>query len=479
MLWLALRFSSLPLDVFRRGAQHDRSFAVSSTAAANAVVIACNESAGRHGVQCGMGLAAAIALDATLHITARNFAAERAALERIAAWALQFTPVVSIAPPDEVLLEVAGSLKLLGGLNRLLADVTQGMRALGYRAIIACAPTPLAAQFFARAGLAVRVRHADALRSSVSRLPIEVLAQSTDRIKLLRDIGMRTLGDCLQLPRAGAARRLGQQLFDDLDRALGYLPDPRPAYAPPATFTATQPLPAPAQEAEMLLFAAHRLLVELCGFLAATGQGAQRLRFAFSHHAGEATQIALSLVAASRDADHLTNILREHLERTALPAPAIAISLQTELLLPLSSTTLSFLPDAARHAEAASQLVERLRARLGHDAVTGLKCISDYRPEHAWHACEPGMEMHSSLCSSGRPLWLLTVPQPLPEMAATPCYEGRLALLAGPEFIETGWWDEQEVAREYFVASNAAQALLWIYRERSAAGKWYLHGFFG
>jgi protein ImuB len=478
MLWLALRFSSLPLDIFRRAAQHDHSFAVSSSIATNAVVIACNRTAREHGVQCGMPLAAAAALDSAMQIAARDFAAEQAALERIAAWALQFTPVVSIALPDEMLLEVAGSLKLFGGLNRLLAEVTQGVRALGYRAVMACAPTPLAAQFFARAGLAVRVRHADALSVSLSRLPIDVLAQSTDKIRLLHDIGMRTLGDCLQLPRAGAARRLGQKLLDDLDRALGLLPDPRPGYAPPTIFTATQPLPAPAQEAEMLLFAAHRLLVELCGFLSATGQGVQHLQCAFSHDALPATQITLSLVAASRDADHLTNVLRERLERTALPCPALAIVLKTELLLPLPASTLSFLPDAARHAEAASQLIERLRARLGQDAVTGSQCMPDYRPERAWLPCEPGTQAHSTVCSSARPLWLLAAPQPLPEVAAAPCYEGRLTLLAGPERIETGWWDENEVAREYFVASNAAQALLWIYRERNAGGKWYLHGFF-
>jgi len=479
MLWLALRFSSLPLDIFRRAAQRDDAFAVSSTTAANATIIACNETARQHGVQCGMPLTAATALDSRLHIAARDFAAEQAALERIAAWALQFTPVISVALPDEVLLDVAGSLKLFGGFGRLLAEVSRGVQALGYHAVIACAPTPLAAQFFARAGLAVRVHHADALRISLARLPIDVLAQSADKIRLLHDIGMRTLDDCLQLPRDGAARRLGQKLVDDLDRALGHLPDPRAGYVPPATFTATQPLPAPAQEAEMLLFAAHRLLVELCGFLGATSQGVQRLRFVFSHDAQPPTQIALSLVAASRDADHLTNVLRERLERTALKSPALAMTLKVELLQLLPASSSSFLPDAARHAEAAGQLIERLRARLGHDAVSGLKCMPDYRPERAWLPCEPGMEAHSQACSSGRPLWLLTVPQPLPEIAAAPCYEGRLMLLAGPERIETGWWDEAEVAREYFVASNAAQALLWIYRERSAGGRWYLHGFFG
>ena len=79
---------------------------------------------------------------------------------------------------------------------------------------------------------------------------------------------------------------------------------------------------------------------------------------------------------------------------------------------------------------------------------------------------------------SSRPLWLLAHPRPLEEIAGAPCYDGRLSLLAGPERIESGWWDGNDVARDYFVASNPAEALLWIYRERGPRGRWYLHGFF-
>jgi protein ImuB len=53
-----------------------------------------------------------------------------------------------------------------------------------------------------------------------------------------------------------------------------------------------------------------------------------------------------------------------------------------------------------------------------------------------------------------------------------------LSLLTGPERIESGWWDGHDIARDYFVACNPAEAMLWIYRERRAKGQWYLHGFF-
>jgi protein ImuB len=310
-------------------------------------------------------------------------------------------------------------------------------------------------------------------------LPISVLDAAPEALALLDEVGVATLEDALRLPRSGLARRVGQSLIDDLDRALGKLPDPRSFFSPPRVFRAAQALPAPASDAEMLVFAARRLLIELCGLLSATGSGAQRLAFTFTHHRREPTRLTLSLIAASRDADHLTTILRERLERTALPCPANAIDLESEMLLPLAPRNLSFLPDQAREGEAAAQLIERLRARLGEEAVLGLKRFPDHRPERAWRTCEPGSrEKAAPAPKANRPLWLLERPQPLTEVGAVPCYGGRLALLAGPERIESGWWDGEHVARDYFVASSPAAALVWIYRERRAGGGWFLHGFF-
>jgi protein ImuB len=76
-------------------------------------------------------------------------------------------------------------------------------------------------------------------------------------------------------------------------------------------------------------------------------------------------------------------------------------------------------------------------------------------------------------------LWLLAAPQPLREIAARPHYhQNALALVAGPERIESGWWDDDDVKRDYFVAQTPDHATLWIYRERRAPGGWYLHGVF-
>lgn len=481
MLWMALHFFRLPLDTLARGACEARPLAIASSAGGGAILAASNQMARARGVRSGMTVAAAWALASDLHIAVRDEQAECAALERIAAWAFEFTPTISVSPPNEVLLEVKGSLRLFGGLGALRRRIEHGLAELGYAAHLACAPTPLAAQLFASAGLATLIRHGDALHVELQKLPIGLLDHRPEILAMLENFGVHTIGECLKLPRAGVARRLGQKLLDDIDRALGRLPDPRPPFVPPSNFNASLPLPAPVEQSEALLFGARRLLGELCGWLVATGKGALRLSWMLAHEDHADTELDITLVVASRDAEHLLSVLRERLARIELPRPVTALGLRAGELQSLASRNLSFIPETRHHGENAARLIERLRARLGEEAVCGLATLSDHRPERAWRACRPGEGIAPKVPRefSTRPLWLLASPQPLKEVAAVPHYDGPLALLTGPERIESGWWDGCDVVRDYFVARNPTQSLLWIYRERSSPAAWYLHGIFG
>lgn len=101
--------------------------------------------------------------------------------------------------------------------------------------------------------------------------------------------------------------------------------------------------------------------------------------------------------------------------------------------------------------------------------------------DHAAPAITP---VRSPGCSCGpRPVWLLTEPQQLAVRAHRPVFESLpLDLLAGPERIETGWWDDEPVTRDYYIGENAAGRLVWIFRERlPTPGRdlWYLQGLFG
>src|SRR3954468_20042595 len=73
-------------------------------------------------------------------------------LESLAAWACQFTPRVSLEPPQALLAEVQGSLRYFGGFDGLLAQLRAGLAQTGFEASLAAAATPRAALWRARGG---------------------------------------------------------------------------------------------------------------------------------------------------------------------------------------------------------------------------------------------------------------------------------------------------------------------------------------
>ncbi|TMH87592.1 MAG: DNA polymerase Y family protein, partial [Betaproteobacteria bacterium] len=235
-------------------------------------------------------------------------------LEHVAAWACQFTPRVSLEPPHGLLLEVEGSLRLFGGLERLLERLREGLDAMELTAQLAVAPAARAALWRSRGGGA-----------RLEELPLEVTG--FDSGEFFRNIGISTVGELLKLPREGLARRCGQALLDDLDRALGTVPEAREYFMPPPRFAAKLELPAEVSHADGLLFAARRLLVQLEGLLAARHAGVRGFTLTLLQSEAS-TVVEVQLASPAREAQRLGELLREKLATLSLSSPVEAIRLE-------------------------------------------------------------------------------------------------------------------------------------------------------
>lgn len=377
-------------------------------------------------------------------------------LEHLAAWACQFTPRVSLEPPHALVAEVQGSLRYFGGLDALLDRVREGLGELGVEASLSVAATPRAALWQAGSGSTV-----------LDEVPLGVIRDGKIRA-FLQSLGLRTVGELMALPREGLARRCGQEVLDELDRALGALPESRAFFAPPARFDATLELPGAVLQTEGVLFAARRLLVRLEGLLAARQEGIREMTLTLAH-ARRTTDVTLRFSTLARDAGRLAALLHEKLASVTLREPVEALRLQARDFAPLQPSSSGMFGDARAEEEDWARLVERLQARLGAATAYGLTTQPDHRPEHAWRRVEPGEWDPREFVPPGpRPAWLLETPRRVTGEA--------LELLAGPERIECGWWDGDDAKRDYFVARQGA-SLVWAYREIGEGG-WFVHGIF-
>ena len=428
-------------------------------------------------------------------------------LQRLCMHAQQFTSFVSIEPPNALMLEIKGSLKLFG--PRLHTDIDARWRQLELQAYSATAPSTLAALWLARGAMGrpgqacpgqpcpgtpasapIHIEELGMLPGRLAELPIACTAWDIERLQTLRAMGVTRVGELLRLPRAGLARRLGKATVQDLDIALARQFAPRRAFVPRERFRARCDFETEIETVVYLEKALEPLIARCADFLRERQAGVQTLRLKLRHRADPATYVHLGLASITSERRRLMDVLAQKLTRLELQAPVRDMELISGALQPLSAGSLDVFagrPSAgASGRDSLPQLVERLRARLGEDAVYGVVSIAEHRPEAAWRRVQElrGEKMadHPILTDRGmpRPVWLLAAPLPLESVL--------LILEQGPERIESGWWDGKGVARDYYIARQtrgarphgaplAHGARLWVFQERQSK-RWYLHGMF-
>lgn len=486
-LWLHIHLQQFSLEILTCGNPSQRACVLVEGQGARPQVVLVNNHAASLGVRIGMPLGAAQILG-DLTVLSRNERAEQQALERLCAWACQFTPIVSVAPPDGLLLEIKGSLKLFGGVDALLNRVRRGLRDLGYRAAISIAPTPTAATVLARSEQQRIILSQQELPKALGSLPLDVLRLEPKQLAVLNSIGARSIDDCLRLPRAGLGRRTSPKVVDIFARLIGRLPDPRVRFELPKLFQSKLELPWETSNAQSLGVAGERLLHELTGYLRGCASETRQLRWSLSYTDGHAAHFQIELTRASREQAHFALLLREQLSRIQLTGQIKGIALYVDDISPEAGAHAGDLFKQQR--EGASEdwpsFLDRLRARLGEQAVRGLQRVADHRPECAWRWSNVHSRNNTTACASDslaqsvpeRPLWLMRRPIRLRAQQGHLNINGRLHFLEERERIETGWWDGKPVGRDYFVAANPSGARLWIYRELSGDKNWYLHGIF-
>jgi len=414
-----------------------------------------------------------------------------------------------------VRLEVQSCLRYFGGLPALLQRLRDALAPLGHQVRIASAPTALGAALLAawRGDLAGGAHSTQlaALQPLLDAVPLPLLGPGLAHWQALQGMGLATLGDLVTLPRSGLARRFGLELLADIDRARGQLPEAHQWLGLPQRFVSRIELLARADTSAQVLAGAQLLLARLVAWALARQGRIVRFTLVMHHEprhrprqdgseAPSHTPLLIAPAQPSADAAHLHSLLTERLGRLPLPAPALELSLRCDALAALPPPNAELFASRSSQREGLGRLVERLQARLGRDQVQCLSARADHRPEHAtrWRSADaaqlagvvgaatrPGAMPAVPAALATQPLWLLPQPQALAERGQQPLLQGRpLQLLAGPERLETGWWDGPPALRDYFIAQTASGALVWVYCNRLRCAdigvpRWFLQGLFG
>lgn len=478
MSWACLRFTQLALEAIRAGAdeaESRRPFAVVDGPSQRRQVVLANKAASKAGVHAGQVLASAQLLCPRLAFAARDQGAERQALESLASWAYRYSAEVSLLVPDTLFVEVGASLSLFGGWPALERRMRTELDRLGFSWSLATAPTATAARVFATCATGIAIPALAQLPLALAAAPLVASGLAAKTIGALHGMGLRTLGDLFRLPRAELARRIGQDALDHLDRMCGRAAETLPRWQPPQRYERRIEFNHGIESHVALAFPLQRLIREFSLFLASRDGGVQCFDLRLGHERGASTRVGIGLLAPQRDAASLFELARTRLERIELVAPVHALDLIADDLPPLCPLHRDLFDSHRREQLGWPALVERLHARLGDNALHGLASVADHRPGRAWRFLPIAANAPSTAgVSAMRPFWLLRRPLPL--------RDGPRRILAGPERIESGWWDERDQRRDYYIVETRSGQRAWAFVIAGGAAHathgWTLHGWF-
>ncbi|HIG43599.1 MAG TPA: DNA polymerase Y family protein [Gammaproteobacteria bacterium] len=509
-LWMCLYFDKLPLEIFTRGetlSNHDplkKSLPNKIKSRENRGpehtgkpivvlqkqrVFRLNQAALDIGIKPGNSMDTAYTLSDRVISFERNEDKEISTLAHLAQWAYQFTPNVSIKAPDSLLLDITGCLNLFKGLQPLILRVEQGLRQLGYQAVISTNRTPLAALLVARA-------HAP--DGSINQIPVRYLQTDEKIITSLHQMGIHNVEDLLRLPESGLTRRFGVYFADYLQRLVGSKPDPQKLINPSVNFFHDITFLSDVSNLDSLTFPINRLLGELAEFLTSRQLQVNHFTWHLSHRNHNNKSFSIHLANPENNPRVFRTLTQLRLDQINDVKEIDNIALAVSQFFPAKAVNGSLFQGAGyqelalpSNTDKENQLLNMIHARLGPGYCFGLSQSNDHRPEKAWQTVSastndkkhPPTERDWLLKpdeTPARPAFLLPTPKALNVADNIPCLAGKLELIKGPERIDYGWWDQpinKPLTRDYYIARQKDGSLYWIF-QHIAMGQWYLHGIF-
>ena len=529
----------------------DQPFAIVAEDHNAQILASLNLAAERAGLRLGQPLRDATAMCPALLTRAADPLREAAFLTHLRRWAAKFSPWVAEEAPDGLVIDLTGCAHLFGGEQPLLAQVEQDCADIGLTVRAAIADTRGGAWALARhAGLpgapqrsgdsidqearATRSRAArrrgwerggalplpgqailpvpqgviappGRLREALAPLPISALRVKRDAVEGLARLGLRRVDELAALPRAALSRRFGADVLRRLDQALGLEPEPVAPARAPLHFATRLSLPEPIGLRSDVEAAIDRLLPPLCAKLRAQGRGARIVRLEAYRADGGVQRIEVGLARPTDQPDRIRPLLALKLDALDAGFGLDCIRLHVPLTEALHAVQHRGQIDAGRAAAARqtentamADLLGKLAARLGSDAVTRMHPGDSHIPEKAavtlaaaWS--EPFADPWPAP-SAPRPLVMFRPEMlNLPDRDHDPTPPDRFRwrrrdlvtrVAVGPERLLPEWWlddpDWRTGPRDYWRIETESGDRLWLFYAHGGemSGGWFVQGSF-
>ena len=454
MLWLAIHFPLLPLEVFHndlddcassittggKKSRKEQPVAIYEEQRGRSIISYCNNHAIKKGIDIGMTDSSALALYHDIHFIARDINKEKQLLQYLAETAYQFSSQIVIYTTQHptslsqqqktqnnlhsLLLEISRSLKLFHGIDNLTALIKKTfsqheLSPTGFSHHIANAKTPLLSELLARNLSDVSANKAlQQLEHNKTTLdiPITLLDCEHTSKQQCETMGLNTLKSVLQLPRKALGRRFNQHFIQHLNQIDGSLAHPQNVFKPPRYFFRELFFLHGLRNHEQLQPPMEKLLKTLKKYLQLNQITATEIDWRFYRFSKKSQHLIIRFSKAQISISEMLSLSLLQLPQLTMDSPVESIGLTTKKFLPINS---EYNQKHNRHSHDlfgiigkktglnapappngdARLLQDSIQAKLGSGALLSIRSDSHILPERKNHR-HPVGNIHNQRYSS-------------------------------------------------------------------------------
>ncbi|WP_416237399.1 Y-family DNA polymerase [Sulfitobacter sp. F26204] len=483
---VSLWFPSLSSERLLRRRHHEGPFAVIAQIRNADRVLCLNPQAEQRGLRRGMGLADARSFCPELQTCEHSPQADQAFQDGLLRWAKRYCPWVGKDRGDGLLLDVTGSAHLSGGEAAMLQDMRVRLVQSRLTVRIGLADTVGAAWALARFGEGCA--QTGQTGQAINALPVASLRITINEDTALQRLGIKTVGQLADLPRATIGQRFGPSVLMRLDQALGQQAESISPEETQQTYATRLTIPEPIGLAKDVMAGVERLLLPLCEKLARDVCGARVLCLMCRRIDGVDQSVELRLARALRDPHRILPLFAKGVDGINAGFGIDQLRLVATQVEPLPVEQIT-----ARPTEHDNGGLHDLMTRLGNRI--GLENIQRFLPADS-HIPERSYIISPAAWSDPTGSWGATNPRPIrlfpPEYVAAQGHRppGRfrwramsftVGRITGPERIAPEWWFEDENwrhgVRDYWKVETREGHRLWMFHTPQNPC-WFVQGIF-
>lgn len=440
-------------------------------------VYCLNAAAERHSLSRGMSFADARAFCPDLTSAPARPDLDARFLAALRRWATRWCPWVGLDGADGLVLDITGSAHLFGGEDALLAAMRQGVLRAGLSVRIGVGDTRGAAWARAHYGETAALRD----------LPVEALRLDPNTVTGLKRMGLRSIQQLSQSPRAPLARRFGPGLMMRLDQALGQQPEHISPQAEPPHYGVRMTLPEPIGLERDVMGVTARLLDRLCAKLTDQQSGARVLLLDLRRVNNSTQTVELRLARPMRDASRILPLFTRGVSAVDAGFGIDQMRLEATQVEPLP-------PEQIHHSSGQvlgklDDLITRIGTRIGLENVQRFLPADSHIPERSFLIAPAAFSDPQAGWSPSRPRpVVLFPPEPIAASGNRPPHRfhwRRMALetgrTTGPERITPEWWFDDPNwrggLRDYWRVETRQGRRLWMFFTPQTPA-WFVQGEF-